>query len=112
MEEERKKPTRKKIQAFLTGEEDLPTYYVNMVNVRTSLEDFFLTFGTVVPTHYVEDPEELDNLKVRPLFRCAMSRSVAQDLIKILTNCYEHQTTLIEEMQDAPTIQDGPARRD
>ena len=98
MEEEN--AARKKINVFLTGEEDLPTYYANMVNVRTSLEDFFLTFGTVVPTHFVEDPEELDNLKVRPLFRCAMSRSSAKDLIRLLTQCYEHQTTLIEEMQD------------
>ncbi len=112
MAEEQEKPACKQTYGFLTGEEDLPTYYVNMVNIRTSLEDFFLTFGTVVPTHYVEDPEELDNLKVRPLFRCAMSRSRAQDLIRLLTQCYEHQTTLIEELQDAPTIHDAPGRRD
>jgi len=106
MADEKETLGRKKIKAFFTGEEDLPTHFVNMVNVRTSLEDFFLTLGTVIPTHFVDDPEELDNLKVRPLFRCAIPRSLAKDLIRLLTECYEDQTTKIEELRDYPEKRD------
>lgn len=102
MEEEKKTPARKKNKAFFTGEEDLPTHYVNMVNIRTNLEDFFLTLGTVIPTNIVDDPEELDNLKVHPLFRCAIPRSVAKDIIRLMTECYENQTIQIEELRKFP----------
>jgi hypothetical protein len=60
MADEKEAPKQKKIRAFLTGEEEMPTHYVNMANVRADLDTFFLTVGTVLPTErYVDDTPEL-----------------------------------------------------
>ncbi len=109
MADEKEAPARKQIKAFFTGDEDLPTHYVNMVNIRVGLEDFFLTLGTIIPTNIVDDsdePEDLDSIKAHPLFRCAIPRSVAKDVIKLMTKMYENQTTQIEEFRDYPERND------
>ena len=49
MAEEIKLPQPKQIKAEFVGEAELPTHYVNIVNVRAGVEEFFITLGTGIP---------------------------------------------------------------
>jgi hypothetical protein len=110
MADEKETADRKQIQAFFTGEEDLPTHYVNMINIRANLDSFFLTLGTVMPTEtFLDDTDELDDIdsiKAFPLFRCAMPRSVAKSFIRLMARTYESQSARIEELRDLPEKDD------
>ena len=101
MPEERKASDSKQIKTVLVGDEDLPTHYVNSVNIRSDLEAFFLTFGTALPIE-VSDMSELENIEsinAHALFRCVISRSVMKQVIDLMTTLYENQTKQIELMQ-------------
>jgi len=91
----------KHIKGIFVGDEQLPTHYVNMVNARVGLEEFFLTFGTVLPLDLTENQnlEDIDSLNAQPLFRCAMPRSVMKQIIDLMTTLYENQTKQIEQLQ-------------
>jgi hypothetical protein len=93
--------TFKQIKGVFVGGEQLPTHYVNMVNARAGLEEFFLTFGTVIPLDLAENQnlEDLDSLNAQPLFRCAMPRSVMKQIIDLMTTLYENQTKQIEQLR-------------
>lgn len=91
----------KQVKTVFVGDENLPTHYVNMVNVRSGLEEFFLTFGTAIPLEITDSKEleDIDNINALPLFRCAVSRSVMKQLIELMTTLYENQSRQIEQLQ-------------
>ncbi len=91
----------KRIKGVFVGDKQLPTHYVNMVNARVGLEEFFLTFGTVLPLDLTEKQslEDIDSLNAQPLFRCAMPRSVVKQIIDLMTTLYNNQTKQIEQLQ-------------
>src|SRR5579883_1955069 len=101
MTDEKQVQTPRQVKAVFVGEENLPTHYVNMVNVRAGLEEFFLTLGTVLPLDITDskDLENIDSINAHPLFRCAVSRSVMKQLIDLMTDLYENQTQQIEQAQ-------------
>lgn len=101
MTEESQQSASKVVKTIFVGDENLPTHYVNVVNVRAGLEEFFLTLGTAVPLDIVDikDLEDLDSLNAHPLFRCAIPRSVTKQLIDLLTALYESQSEQIEHSQ-------------
>ena len=49
MPEEKKLPQPRQVKTIIVGDENLPTHYVNSVNIRAGLEEFFFTFGTAIP---------------------------------------------------------------
>ena len=101
MSEERKGSDLKQVKTVFVGDEKLPTHYVNSVNIRSGLEEFFLTFGTVVPFDLtdISDLEGIESIKAHPLFRCAISRSTMRQIIDLMTSLYENQTRQLELLQ-------------
>jgi hypothetical protein len=102
MADEKKLSTFKQVKTAFVGDDNLPTHYVNMINICAGLEEFFLTLGTVVPLEIADnqDLEGIDNLNGHPLFRCAVSRSVMKQVIDLMANLYENQTKQIEQLQN------------
>ena len=108
MADERKLPGPKQVKTVFVGDENLPTHYVNIVNVRAGLEEFFLTLGTVVPLEITDskDLEDIDSINAHPLFRCAVSRAVMKQLIDLMAGLYENQSRQIEQLQQASQRKD------
>ena len=98
MTEEKKQPVPKQVKTVFVGDENLPTHYVNSVNIRAGLEEFFLTFGTALPLDVtdIKDLENIDSVNAHALFRCAMSRSMMKQVIDLMTALYENQTSQVE----------------
>jgi hypothetical protein len=101
MAEEKKQPVPKQVKTVFVGDENLPTHYVNSVNIRAGLEEFFLTFGTALPLDVtdIKDLENIDSVNAHALFRCAMSRSMMKQVIDLMTALYENQTSQVELLQ-------------
>ncbi len=101
MAEERKPTSPKQVKTVFVGDENLPTHYVNSINIRAGLEEFFLTFGTVLPLEItdIKDLEDINSVNAHALFRCAISKSVMKQLIDLMTNLYENQPGQIEQLQ-------------
>lgn len=101
MAEERKLSGSKQVKTVFVGDENLPTHYVNSVNIRSGLEEFFLTFGTALPLEItdIKDLEDIDSVNAHALFRCAISRSMMKQLIDLMTALYENQSGQIEQSQ-------------
>lgn len=101
MAEERKRKVPKQIKTVFVGDETLPTHYVNSVNIRSDMEEFFLTFGTAIPLDIadIKDLEDIDSINAHALFRCAISRTVMKQVIDLMTALYENQTSQIELFQ-------------
>ena len=101
MTEESKLLTSRPVKTIFVGDENLPTHYVNVVNIRSGLDEFFLTFGTAVPLEITDskDLESIDSINAHPLFRCAVSRSVMKQVIDLMTALYENQTRQMDLLQ-------------
>ena len=101
MAEDRKIPPLKPVKTILTGDTVLPTHYINSVNIRAGLEEFFLTFGTVLPLEItdIKDWEDIDSVSAQAVFRCMIPRPVMKQIIDLMTNLYENQTKQIESLQ-------------
>lgn len=101
MADERESFQPKQVKTVFVGDENLPTHYVNIVNARTTSEEFFLTLGTAVPLEITDSKQldEIESINAHPLFRCAVPRSVMKQVIDLLTNLYENQTRQIELLQ-------------
>ncbi|SRR2546421_469973 len=101
MEDERKLLETKQVKAAFAGDENLPTHYVNIVNVRSTPEEFFLTLGTAIPPEITDSKqlEGIENINAHALFRCAVSRSVMKQLIDLMTTLYNNQTKQIELLE-------------
>ena len=100
-EERKKQPASKQVKTVMVGDEALPTLYVNSVNIRSGLDEFFLTFGTALPLEIIDikDLEDIDSIKAQAVFRCAITRSMMKQLIDLMTNLYENQLAQVEQLQ-------------
>ena len=100
MAEERKRTIPKQVKTVFVGDETLPTHYVNSVNIRAGLEEFFFTFGTAITLEVadIKDIENLDSISARAVVRCAMSRSMMKHVIDLMTNLYENQLAQSEQL--------------
>jgi hypothetical protein len=98
MTEERKDAVSRQVKTAFVGDENLPTHYVNMADVRAGREEFFLTLGTVIPSEITnsQDLEGIDHIDGYPLFRCAISRSAMKQIVDLVMVLYENQTKQIE----------------
>ncbi len=101
MAEEIKLPQPKQIKAEFAGDAELPTHYVNIVNVRAGVEEFFITLGTGIPPEIadIKDLDNIDTIKAHSLFRFAMSRVTMKQVISLMQNIYDQQTKQIEMMR-------------
>lgn len=101
MTQEENQLTPKQVKTVFVGDEHLPTHYVNSVNIRAGLDEFFLTLGTVLPLDItnVNELEHIDSISAQALFRCAISRPVMKQVIDLMTALYENQTNQIELLQ-------------
>lgn len=101
MAEEKNQSVPKQVKTVFVGDENLPTHYVNSVNIRAGLEEFFLTFGTALPLEIadIKDLENIDSVNAHALFRCAMSRSMMKQLIDLMTSLYDNQLAQVEQLQ-------------
>lgn len=111
MAEERQIPQQKLIRTTFVGDSELPVHYVNIVNVRSGVEEFFVTLGTAMPPEItdIKDLESIDTVKAQPLFRFAMSRQVMKDVIELMQRIYDQQTKQIEMMH---TLQEKGGEND
>jgi hypothetical protein len=98
MAEEQEFYREKVVKPTFEGESDLPVHYVNAVNVRSGVEEFFITLGTATPPEItdIKDLESLDTVKAHVLFRFAMSRHIMKDVIGLLQRLYDQQARQIE----------------
>jgi hypothetical protein len=103
MSQEKNGSDFKQVKTVFVGDENLPTHYVNSVNIRSGLEEFFLTFGTVVPFEItdISDLGGIESINAHPLFRCAVSRSTMKQIIDLMTSLYENQSRQLELLQAA-----------
>ncbi len=100
-EEERQLPQQKLVKPVFVGDEELTVHYVNVVNVRSGVEEFFVTLGTAMPPEIndIKDLEGLDVVKAHPLFRFAMSRQAMKNVIELMQRIYDEQTRQMELMR-------------
>src|SRR5947207_7739109 len=100
-EERNRQHASKRVKTVMVGDQALPTHYVNSVNIRSGLEEFFLTFGTALPLEIsdIKDLEGIDNIKAQAVFRCAVSRSMMKQLIELMTSLYQNQSEQVEFLQ-------------
>lgn len=101
MTEDRKITASKQVKTVFIGDAVLPTHYVNSVNIRAGLEEFFLTFGTVLPLEItdIKDLEDIDSVAAQAVFRCMIPRPVMKQIIDLMTNLYENQTKQVESLE-------------
>lgn len=98
MAEESKLPQRKPIKTTFVNDSGLPIHYVNVINVRAGLEEFFVTLGTVMPPEIasIEDLDAINSIDAHSLFRFVVSRNVLKQLIDVMQTVYEQQTQQLE----------------
>ena len=96
----KEKETRKKVKLEFATDSELPILFVNTVNVRTGLDEFYLTFGTTVPLEVknVEELESIDSIEARPYFRCVVTRTVMSQFIELMKSVYDQQSQQIDAL--------------
>jgi hypothetical protein len=100
-------PIFKQVKPIFTNSEQIPTHYVNAINIRPGIEEFFLTLGTITPPDIMpgQSLEDLNFVNANPLFKCAMTRSVMKQAIDAMTAIYDTQTKQLEQLQDLQDLQ-------
>jgi hypothetical protein len=108
MAEEQKILGSKQLKARFVHESDIPTLFVNTINVRAGLEEFFLTLGTALPLEIKNDEELklIDTVEAEPFFRCAVTRSVMRQMIDLMETVYNQQTQQIESLRQLQEQED------
>jgi hypothetical protein len=101
MSEEKEK--RKKVNLEFATDSELPMLFVNTVNVRPGLDEFYLTFGTAVPLEVknAEELESIDTIEARPYFRCAVTRTVMRQFIELMESVYNQQSQQIDALNQS-----------
>jgi|SRR5450755_747798 hypothetical protein len=103
MAEERK--VTRRFKPVFVEESELPTHFVNVLNVRSGLEEFFLTIGTALPVEIedIADLQNIDTIDARPVCRFAVTRTVMRQMIDLMESVYDQQTeqiNLFHQSQD------------
>ena len=97
------KETRKQVKLEFATDAELPILFVNTVNVRPGLDEFYLTFGAAVPLEVksVEELESIDTIEARPYFRCAVTRTVMRQFIDAMESVYNQQSQQIDALHQS-----------
>ncbi len=101
MAEEKKLPEIKQLKTNFAEDIELPTHFINAVNVRAGLEEFYFTLGTATPVEIsnIQELENLETINAHPVFRFAMTRTVMKQMIDVINSVYEVQTQQLNMMQ-------------
>lgn len=104
MPEENSTPMHKLLKPQFVEDPKLTTHFINTLNVRGGVEEFYLTFGTALPIEITkpEDLEQIDSIQVQPTFRCVITRQNMKQMIELLQTVYEQtskQLDLLQELQ-------------
>lgn len=104
MAEEKKSLEQKQLRTRFVNETELPINFINVVNVRAGLEEFYLTLGAVSPVEIkdIEELKRLDVIDAQPFFRCAVTRTVMKQMIDLMENVYNQQTQQIDATHHSP----------
>lgn len=96
--EERHLSQQKLVKPELVVDDELPVHYVNIVNIRSGVEEFFVTPGIAVPPEIsnATDLENINTVNAKALFRFVMSRHVMKDVIELMQRLYDEQTRQIK----------------
>jgi hypothetical protein len=105
MVEENHVLTQKTLKATFVDDRKLITHFVNIINVRGGVEEFYLTLGTSLPIEVTkpEDLEHIDTIEAQALFRCAVTRKTMKQIIDLLQAVYDQSTKQLELLQSLPT---------
>lgn len=82
----------------------LPLLHVNVLNIREGVDEFFLTFGVVMPPEFKTAAEaqeavaEGKQLEAQPLFRCAVSPEVMKSFITLMQTHLQLQSATAERL--------------
>jgi hypothetical protein len=101
MPEEDKTVKQKRFETRFIDNAELPTHFVNTVNVRPGLEEFYFTLGTALPIEVkdIEDLEQINTIEARPFFQFVVTRDVMRQLISLMEKVYNQQTEQIEALR-------------
>jgi hypothetical protein len=97
MAEEQKKPETKQLKARFVQKADIPTIFVNTINVSAGSEEFYITLGTALPIEVTsaEELSKIDTIDATPVFRCAVTRPVMRQIIDLMEAVYDQQSQQI-----------------
>lgn len=106
-------PPSKSFNVLMGDASDLPIPHVNVLDVRFSPDEFFLTFGIVVPPVLAteEEADALDVLTAQPVFRCAISRQIMQRFITIMSQQLDNQTVMLRDVINRAMAEEERASR-
>ncbi|GAC1631622.1 MAG: hypothetical protein NVS4B11_32000 [Ktedonobacteraceae bacterium] len=98
MAEEKKISEPKQLRAAFVKDSELPIHFVNAVNIRAGLEEFYVTLGTIVPLEItdINELEGLQTINANSLFRFAMTRTVMKQVLDLMQSVYDQQTQQAE----------------
>ena len=98
MVEEKKIPEPKQLRATFSEDSELPIYFVNAVNIRAGLEEFYFTLGTIAPLEVtdINELEGLQTINANSLFRFAVTRTVMKQVLDLMQSVYDQQTQQVE----------------
>ncbi len=79
----------------------LPIYHVNVLELRSGIDEFFFTLGIIVPPDQEEGiaATEVGHLVAQPVFRFALSRDTMEKFLALMASQYDQQTALRKRLQ-------------
>ncbi len=112
MAEEQKIPEPKQLKAVFVKDSELPIHFVNAVNIRAGLEEFYFTLGTIEPLEItdINELEGLQTIDAHPIFRFAITRTIMKQVLDLMQSVYEQQTqqaTMLDATQKKESEDDG-----
>lgn len=79
---------------------NLPILHVNALNLRMSLDEFYITLGVIQPPDQAELTQvaEVGHAVAQPVFRFAISRDTMEQFLSVMAGQYDQQTTLMQRL--------------
>ena len=90
---------------------DLPLYHVNVMNIRAGIDEFYFTWGVVLPPEQAEIAALTVNGQVQavaqPIFRFALSRDTMEKFLTLMASTFDQQTKIIEKLHQKTSEKEG-----
>lgn len=88
--------TPMRLNITIADASNLPIYHVNVMDLRSGLDEFFFTLGVVEPPEQaeVEVAVETGEVVAQPVFRFAISRDTMEQFLALMVGQFDQQTTL------------------
>jgi hypothetical protein len=99
MSEEKK--TYKQVKLEFAVDSESPVLFVNTVNVRVGLEEFFFTVGSAIPPEVknIKELERIETIEARPYFRFVVTRTVMRQMIDAMEKAYQDQSLQVDALR-------------